>query len=98
MERSPSSSPSNTTPSSSRYVSWNEVAAYRDGGSRVFRYYLNRSDGRADLAVVGKENMPYRCVLRRRSLFGLGDSDSVAKKLRSRRDVIDWLNSVVSGA
>lgn len=97
MERSPSPS-SNTAPSSSRYVSWKEVAAYTDGGSRILRYYLNRSDGRADLAVVGKEKMPYRCVLRRRFMFGLGDPDSVAKKLRSRRDVIDWLNSVVSGA
>ncbi|PKI61941.1 hypothetical protein CRG98_017667 [Punica granatum] len=95
MEDSPS--PSRTMPSSSRYVSWDEVAVYREGGSRVFHYYLKRSDGKADLAVVGKEKMPYRCVLRRRSMIGVGDPGSIAKKLRSRTDVIDWLNSVVSG-
>ncbi|KAK4750329.1 hypothetical protein SAY87_027778 [Trapa incisa] len=97
MERSPLPS-SNTIPFSTIYVSWKEAVACPDGGSRVFRYYLNRSDGRSDLAVVGKEKMPYRCVLRDRSIFGLGDPDSVPEMLRSRRDVIDWLNSVVSGA
>ncbi|KAK4760406.1 hypothetical protein SAY87_005299 [Trapa incisa] len=95
MERSPSSA--SNTPSSLRYVGWKEVVACTGGGSRIFRYYLNRSDGRADLAVVGKENMPYRCVLRRRRTFGLGDPEFDAKKLRSRRDIIDWLDSILSG-
>ncbi|PON94451.1 Agenet domain containing protein [Trema orientale] len=78
------------------FVSWDEVFVSSDKGRREVHYYLKRSDGRSDLAVIGKEkslrHMSYHYALRNRSPF----SASSLAKLKSRREVIDWLNSVVS--
>ncbi|CAI0552438.1 unnamed protein product [Linum tenue] len=79
------------------YVSWEEVSATSDTGRAEVRYYLRRKDGGADLAVVGKEkslrHVSYRYGNRIRSL---SDSMGPLLKLRTRHEVIDWLNSIVS--
>ena len=89
-----------TSPSSSMaaYVSWEEVNVSSDKGRREVHYYLNRRDGVSDLAVIGKEkslrHMSYHLTIKNRSLFF---SSTSFYKLKSRREVVYWLNSVVSG-
>lgn len=79
------------------YVSWEEVNVSSDKGRREVHYYLKRMDGGLDLAVIGKEkslrHMSYHYAVRNRSvLLSMGTS----LKLKSRREVIDWLNSIIS--
>lgn len=75
------------------YMSWEEVYVSSDKGKREVHYYLKRRDGRSDLAVIGKEkslrHMSYHYA------FETNPSSSFVK-LKSRREVIDWLNSIVS--
>ncbi|KAJ0987198.1 hypothetical protein J5N97_005554 [Dioscorea zingiberensis] len=93
------------------YAGWKEVVVSNDKGRREVHYYLKRSDGRADLAVVGTEksvrHMTYHVTGRflRTAEAGhvsasLPSASSVAArfslKWRSRREVIDWLSSLVS--
>ena len=77
------------------FVSWYEVFVSSDRGRREVHYYLKRGDGGSDLAVVGKEkslrHMTYHYALRDRFL------SSSLTKLKSRREVVEWLSSVVSG-
>lgn len=98
MERPAASSPLST--SSCVFVRWEEVFISSDRGSREVHYYLKRKDGSSDLAVVGKEktlrHMSYHYAIRNRSLLLIPPSSSLLK-LRSRREVIDWLNSMVQG-
>ena len=59
-------------------------------------YLLKRRGGGSDLAVLGKEksllrHMSYRYAIRNAALF------KPYLKLRSRREVVDWLDSIVSG-
>ncbi|GMJ05692.1 hypothetical protein like AT1G68580 [Hibiscus trionum] len=87
---SPSSSPT-------AYVSWEEVNVSSDKGRREVHYYLKRRDGVSDLAVIGRErsmrHMSYHFAIKNRSLFF---SSTSFYKLKSRREVIYWLTSVVS--
>ncbi|PSR91178.1 DUF724 domain-containing protein [Actinidia chinensis var. chinensis] len=82
------------------FVRWEEVSVTTDKGRREMHYYLNRRDGTSDLAVVGREkglrHMSYHYAIRDRSLLSVLPSSSLLK-LRSRREVIDWLNSIVQG-
>ncbi|MCD9644004.1 hypothetical protein HAX54_031961 [Datura stramonium] len=82
----------------SYYVKWQEVCVSVDKGRREVHYYLKRRDGASDLAVVGKEktlrHMSYHYAIKDFSLLSLSNSSSLLK-LRSRREVIDWLNSIV---
>lgn len=84
--------------STAAYVSWDEVNVSSDKGRRVVHYYLKRRDGVSDLAVIGKEkslrHMSYHFAIKNRSLFF---SSTSFYKLKSRREVVNWLNSVVSG-
>ncbi|KAM0983610.1 hypothetical protein ACFX15_010744 [Malus domestica] len=78
------------------FMRWDEVFVSSDKGRREVHYYLKRRDGSSDLAVVGKEkslrHMSYHYAFRIRSLFSM----SSLAKLKSRREVIDWLDSVVT--
>lgn len=98
MERPATTSPSSTN--SGAFVRWEEVFVSSDRGRREVHYYLKRNDGSSDLAVVGKErsvrHMSYHYAIRNRSLLSIGPFSSLLK-LRSRREVIDWLNSIVQG-
>lgn len=80
----------------SRYVGWEEVNMSSDKGRREVHYYLKRRDGfGSDLAVIGKEkssrHMSYHYVSSNKSFT------TSLFKLKSRREVIDWLNSIISG-
>lgn len=84
------------------YIGWDELVVSGENVRREVRYYLRRSDGRGpDLVVVGKEKCPNRMYY-----YGIRDKKyllsplkySSLLKLRSRREVIDWLNSIVTGA
>lgn len=87
------------TTSPSEYVSWEEVFVSSDKGRREVHYFLKRRDGASDLAVIGKEkslrHMSYHYAIRDRALL---PSSSSLSKLKSRREVVDWLNFIVSGA
>lgn len=64
---------------------------------REIHYLLKRKDGGSDLAVIGKEkslrHMTYRFLLDSPSSL----SSSIVK-LRSRREVVDWLHSFLPGS
>ncbi|PSR84930.1 DUF724 domain-containing protein [Actinidia chinensis var. chinensis] len=83
---------------SSEFVRWEEVHVSSGIRRREVYYHLFRRDGTSDLAVVGKEksstHMAYCYAFRDRSLLSISPY-SYLLKLRSRKDVIDWLNSVV---
>ncbi|KAL2546391.1 agenet domain-containing protein/bromo-adjacent-like proteiny (BAH) domain-containing protein [Forsythia ovata] len=81
------------------YIGWEEVEVSGDNGRREVHYYLKRNDGGGpDLVVVGKEKSPKRIYY-----YGIRDKKyllsslkySSLLKLRSRREVIEWLNSIV---
>lgn len=77
------------------YLKWREVFVLSERGRKEVRYYLKRRDGVSDLAVVGKEKRDlkvYRYTIREKSLVGQANF-----KLKSRKDVIEWLNSVITG-
>ncbi|KAJ6988019.1 hypothetical protein NC653_021067 [Populus alba x Populus x berolinensis] len=81
------------------YVSWEEVNVSSDKGRREVKYYLKKNDGGIDLAITGKEkslrHMSYYFANSIRSnLYSM----TPPVKLKSRREVIDWLNSIVSGS
>ncbi|CAA2974039.1 Agenet domain-containing bromo-adjacent domain-containing, isoform 1 [Olea europaea subsp. europaea] len=82
------------------YIGWDELVVSGENVRREVLYYLRRSDGRGpDLVVVGKEKCPNRMYY-----YGIRDKKyllsplkySSLLKLRSRREVIDWLNSIVT--
>ncbi|XP_076951225.1 uncharacterized protein LOC143624466 [Bidens hawaiensis] len=89
--------------STTAYVNWREVGSTSRRGRKEVRFYLKRVDGSFDLAVIGKE----------KKKLGFGVNTTVYRyryanmpanipvdlpvKLRSRREVIDCLNSIVSG-
>lgn len=91
---------SSSSAASSGYEAWEEVAVSTDRGRREVHFFLRRRDGAKDLAVVGRErtlrHMSYHCALRSRSAIGLGDY-ALVSSLKSRREVVDWLNSVIQG-
>ncbi|CAI9096232.1 OLC1v1032323C1 [Oldenlandia corymbosa var. corymbosa] len=85
---------------SSPYEKWEEVYVSNDKGNREVHYYLKRRNGGGlDLALIGKEktlrHMSYRYAFQDKERF-LQFSVSSLPKLRSRREVIDWLNSIVN--
>ncbi|KAL3654393.1 hypothetical protein CASFOL_004074 [Castilleja foliolosa] len=84
------------------YVDWEEVVVSSEKGRREVHYYLKRGGGDGgDLAVVGKEKsarpMCYRYKIQNEISFPSFLNHSSGLKLRSRREVIDWLNSILSG-
>uniref|UniRef100_A0A0E0ELS6 BAH domain-containing protein n=1 Tax=Oryza meridionalis TaxID=40149 RepID=A0A0E0ELS6_9ORYZ len=92
-----------------RWVQWEEVVVSNDRGRRLVHYYLRGAaaggggGGEArELAVVGRERSPRHMsyvVQGRflRSLAAAGVGGGAPRKWRSRREVVDWLSSLVSG-
>ncbi|KAJ1385304.1 Bromo adjacent-like proteiny [Sesbania bispinosa] len=84
-----------TTSCREGYVSWEELFISSDRGRRVIHYLLKRRGGGSDLALIAKEkssrHMSYHYALRDASLGPF-------LKLKSRREAIDWLDSIVSGS
>ncbi|GAA0158661.1 hypothetical protein LIER_15625 [Lithospermum erythrorhizon] len=75
------------------YVGWEEVWVCGEKGKREVNYYLRKKDGSTDLVVKGKEkslrHISYRYVL------PVEDKNSrVYVKLKSRREVVNWLRTI----
>lgn len=81
---------SSETPS---YCGWNELHVKNARGKNEVHYYLERKDGIADLAIVGRVKNSKRMSFR----YALKKNRSVLKKLKSKEDVANWLDSIVSG-
>ncbi|OVA01428.1 Bromo adjacent homology (BAH) domain [Macleaya cordata] len=81
----------NSSSMSSLFVDWEEVLVSNEKGRREVHYYLKRKDGSGrDLVVIGKER-----TLRHMS-YSYALTNPPLLKLRSRREVLDWLSSIVS--
>ncbi|XP_073299974.1 uncharacterized protein [Primulina huaijiensis] len=87
--------------STDSYVDWEEVVVSSEKGRREVHYYLKRNGGGADLVVVGKE----KSVRHMSYFYAMKDNKALLSnfkrfsilKLRSRREVIDWLKSILTG-
>lgn len=83
------------------FVRWREEFLSQERGSRVVHYYLEDADGVSHLAVVGTErslrHMLYVVSEDFHGPQGSGGADGgqgmFARKWRSRREVVDWLES-----
>ncbi|KAG8099403.1 hypothetical protein GUJ93_ZPchr0013g35049 [Zizania palustris] len=83
------------------FVSWREEFVSQERGSRVAHYYLEDAAGQSHLAVVGTErslrHMLYVVSEDFREVQGCvgvdGGAGMLARKWRSRREVVDWLAS-----
>ncbi|KAL5197869.1 hypothetical protein ABZP36_001381 [Zizania latifolia] len=83
------------------FVRWREEFVSQERGSRVVHYYLEDVAGESHLAVVGTErslrHMLYVVSEDFREAQGCGGVDggagTLARKWRSRREVVDWLSS-----
>ncbi|KFK41284.1 hypothetical protein AALP_AA2G109900 [Arabis alpina] len=75
------------------YCGWKEMYVKNVKGKMEVHYYLERKERGVDLAVVGRlknsKRMSYRYALKK--------NRSLLKKLNSRQDVTNWLDSIVSG-
>ncbi|KAL5999880.1 hypothetical protein ACLOJK_034557 [Asimina triloba] len=80
------------------YEGWDEVNVSNEKGRREVHFYLKRSDGFggfcADLAVIGKEKSVRHMSYSVQTSFLLRTA-APSLKLRSRREVIEWLSSFV---
>lgn len=79
------------------FVSWEEKVICQERGNRVIHFYLKHVSGISVLSVVGTErsvrHMMY--VVPQQFLQAYGSTTS-AFKWRARREVVDWLNHLVS--
>ncbi|GAB4846001.1 hypothetical protein Ancab_025005 [Ancistrocladus abbreviatus] len=82
------------------FVEWKEEFVSQERGSRVVHYILKDSVGESTLAVVGTErslrHMVYVVADEFVSVYGAENSIQSGFKWRSRREVIDWLTSMLS--
>ncbi|GLT56969.1 hypothetical protein SLA2020_299810 [Shorea laevis] len=82
------------------FVEWKEEFVSQERGNRVVHYFLKDSAGESILAVVGTErsvrHMFYVVAEEFVKLYGPEHSINVGFKWRSRREVVDWLTSMLS--
>lgn len=82
------------------FVEWKEQFVSQERGHRVVHYYLKDSAGESILAVVGTErsirHMCYVVAEEFLEVFGMECSIPPGFKWRSRREVVDWLTSMLS--
>ncbi|CAN1859858.1 Protein AGENET DOMAIN (AGD)-CONTAINING P1 [Linum perenne] len=83
-----------------KFVEWEEHIICHEKGSRVVHYYLKNALGESVLAVIGTErsirHMIYAISNGFLELYGSSLSVNAAAKWRARREVVDWLTSMVS--
>nr|DAD20248.1 TPA_asm: hypothetical protein HUJ06_021711 [Nelumbo nucifera] len=81
------------------FVEWKEQFVSQERGSRVVHYFLKDVAGNSVLAVVGTERSLRHMVYVVSSDFLLGfrsqNSTNTCFKWRSRREVVDWLTSML---
>lgn len=87
-------------PISRPFVEWGEKYVSKDRGSRVVHYYLIDRHGNTKLAVVGTERSLRHMVYVVSEEFmhltnNSKSSSSSSMKWRSRREVVDWLSSLL---
>jgi hypothetical protein len=82
------------------FVEWKEEFVSQERGNRVVHYFLKDSCGESVLAVVGTErsvrHMFYVVAEEFLQVFGKESSIHAGYKWRSRREVVDWLTSMLS--
>ncbi|KAJ9672364.1 hypothetical protein PVL29_025831 [Vitis rotundifolia] len=82
------------------FVEWKEQFVSQERGHRVVHYFLKDSAGNFILAVVGTErsvrHMFYVVADEFLSAYGSENSVHAGFKWRSRREVVDWLTSMLS--
>ncbi|CAI9760233.1 unnamed protein product [Fraxinus pennsylvanica] len=82
------------------FVAWEERIISKEKGNRVVHYYLNESNGNSVIAVVGTEkslrHMIYVVSEDFVIYYGCTRTVRAGAKWRARRDVVEWLTSIVS--
>lgn len=82
------------------FVEWKEEFVSQEQGNRVVHYFLKDSTGESVLAVVGTErsvrHMFYVIAEDFLEAYGKENSVHAGFKWRSRREVVDWLTSMLS--
>lgn len=82
------------------FVAWEEHILCHERGNRVVHYYLKDVSGDLVLAVVGTErsirHMIYVVSDQFLQAYGSKGSVNSCTKWRARREVVDWLTSLVS--
>lgn len=82
------------------FVEWTEQFVSQERGNRVVHYIVKDSDGDSFLAVVGTErslrHMVYVVSDEFLHVSGLEKSMNSNFKWRSRREVVDWLTSLLA--
>lgn len=82
------------------FVEWKEQFVSQERGNRVVHYFLKDSAGESILAVVGTErsvrHMFYVVAEEFVQAYGAENSIHAGFKWRSRREVVDWLTSMLS--
>ncbi|XP_068669421.1 uncharacterized protein [Aristolochia californica] len=89
-----------TSTSSQSFVEWEEQFVSQEKGNRVVHYYFKDSAGDPVLAVVGTErslrHMVYVVSDDFSRVYGSDKSNNTCFKWRSRREVVNWLTSLLS--
>lgn len=82
------------------FVAWEEHIVCNERGNRVIHFYLKDVSGDSVLAVIGTErsvrHMTYVVSDEFMRLHGFEKSIIACTKWRARREVVDWLTSLVS--
>ncbi|KAJ4828680.1 hypothetical protein Tsubulata_022614 [Turnera subulata] len=82
------------------FVEWKEQFVSQERGNRVVHYFLKDSAGESVLAVVGTErsvrHMFYVVAEEFVRVYGAENAIHAGFKWRSRREVVDWLTSMLS--
>ncbi|XP_065862572.1 uncharacterized protein [Euphorbia lathyris] len=88
------------TGSGKYFVEWKEEFVSQERGNRVVHYFLKDSAGESILAVVGTErsvrHMFYVVAEEFVQAYGAENCIHAGFKWRSRREVVDWLTSMLS--
>lgn len=81
------------------FVAWEEKFIVEEKGSRIIHYYLRDTVGGSLLAVVGKErsrrHITYTISAEFLDYYRCWNAPIAGTKWRARRDVVDWLISLV---
>ena len=82
------------------FVAWEEHILCHERGNRVVHYFLKEASGNLVLAVIGTErsirHMMYVVSDDFVQAFGSKGSVNACTKWRARREVVEWLSSLVS--
>jgi hypothetical protein len=80
------------------FVEWKEQFVSQERGHRIVHYYFKDSAGESFLAVIGTErSVRHMCyVIAEEFLEICGLEIPPGFKWRSRREVVDWLTSMLS--